>query len=54
MNDKRAKMEIENRYCVVIILRIRNYYNKNAACHAVCGDRIGNGSFVYWQNVYRK
>ena len=35
MNDKRAKMETENRCCVVIIPRIRNYYNKNA----VCGDR---------------
>ena len=41
-SGRRTKLE-----GVVIILRIRKSYNKNAACHAVCGDRIGNGSFVY-------
>lgn len=35
MEDKREKMEAENRRCVVIILCMRKYYNKNA----VCGDR---------------
>lgn len=48
-SGRQAKLE-----GVVIILRMRNYYNKNAVCHAVCGDRMGKGSFVYRQNVYRE